>query len=86
MSTEQGASIVRLARQLSQSCSELFEHLGEDLDRKMGAALGVKPDHDASLRPQPPRSTIHAADGDKPSVSAKPEVLKSKPHLSEEHS
>jgi hypothetical protein len=39
MSTERDAAIVKSARQLSQACSELFAHLGEDLDRRMRAAL-----------------------------------------------
>ena len=74
MSTERDAAIVKSARQLSQACSELFAHLGEDLDRRMRAALGPL-QHRRSLNGecQQPLSTNHAGDQDKPSVCAGPE-------------
>jgi hypothetical protein len=73
MSTERDAAIVKSARQLSQACSELFAHLGEDLDRRM-RALGP-PQHRRSLNGecQQPLSTNYAGDQDKPSVCAGPE-------------
>jgi hypothetical protein len=68
MSTEQNSLIVQLARQCSQRSCELFEHLGADLDRKMGALLGVKPDLDASLPPQQQQLASRADDADRPPV------------------
>jgi hypothetical protein len=41
-------SIAELARQCSEEASRFYRHLGDTLDRRMGAALGVEPDQDAS--------------------------------------
>jgi hypothetical protein len=74
MSTERDAAIVKSARQWSQACSELFAYLGEDLDRRMRAALGpLQYRRSVNGECQHALSTNHAGDQDTPSVCAGPE-------------
>src|SRR5258708_22976523 len=85
MSTTE-ASIAELARQLSESAAELYEYLGADLDRRVGAALGVQPTQDFSRLFQPRQLTSRAAD--EGNLSA-PSVLRgpqSVPHSSDHFS
>ncbi len=65
---ETDVSISELARQVSQEAKRLYRYLGEDLDRRVGAALGISRVQDCSLPSRPLRSASHASDEDKRSA------------------
>lgn len=80
MTNGQDALIVELARQLSQESEKLYTYLGEDLDRRMGAALGLRRTPDVFPSSPKAQLAIRVADGDTSPDSSIVQELKSVPH------
>ena len=79
---ETSPSIVELADQVSELAKQLYGYLREDLDRRMGAALGRSLGQDSFPLSQPRQSTNRAADAGNLPALARPQELSEEPDLS----
>ena len=67
-------SIAELARQLSEAATQFYRGLGDDLDRRMGAVLGPRPDQDVSRWFRQPLLSMRVDDEDRsPALASSPE-------------